>query len=762
MPVMAGQALSHYQLLEKIGAGGMGEVWRAVDSRLGREVAVKVLPDRFAADPQALARFEREARAAAALSHPNILALYDVGRVDGVSYVVMELLRGTTLRARLAAGALPPEKAIEHAVQVAQGLAAAHGRGLIHRDLKPENLFTTDDGIVKILDFGLARFEDEGRRDGAPADEALTTLVSPTEPGLVVGTPGYMAPEQVRGLGADARSDLFALGAVLYEMLTGRRAFAGPTLADTLTAVLHQDPEPVQTGSAADDRLDGLIRRCVHKDPAERFPSARDLIQELQAVLSDAPATAPGPSIAVLPFVDMSQNQDQTYFCEGMAEEILSVLSEVPGLRVAARTSAFQFHGTQQDIRRIGQALGVSSVLEGSVRTAGHRLRVTAQLVKAADGYRIWSARYDREMEDVFTIQDEIARSVAQALAMQLGAVAPGASARKHSGNLEAYHLYLKGRHERYTTRNFPAAMRFFEEASERDPRYALAHLGIAEMAILLGNSGLVRPCIIFPRAETELQYARALSGETAEGLTVEGLIRAYGRWDWEGAEESGRRAMALDPQLIFARTWMSLLLSARGRFDEAVAMARSAIPIDPLGALAWTMAGWALNAGRRFEEAQEPLVRALELAPRNTLAMWNLGLAHIGAGKPDQALPIFERALQVEPGWSMNLGMLTWCEAVLGRETEARRHLHELREWSKHGHILHYTVAWALAALGEIDAALDAYERSVDERDAFLAYPLFPGNDPLRDQPRFRAALKRMGLDWAVKPIEVAPPGSH
>jgi serine/threonine-protein kinase len=684
----------------------------------------------------------------AALSHPNIVALYDVGRVDGVSFVVIELLRGATLRTRLAEGALAPATAVDHALQLAQGLVAAHARGLIHRDLKPENVFVTEDGQVKILDFGLARFETEVVAGGV--DEAAVTVANPTIAGTVLGTPGYMAPEQVLGQASDHRSDLFALGAVLYEMLSGRRAFDGPTLADIQGAVLQKEPPPLATGSGADASLTGLVRKCLSKDREQRFQSARDLVQGLQTVFTTHPTTETGPSIAVLPFVDMSQGKDQDYFCEGMAEEILTALSEVSGLHVAARTSAFQFRGTHQDIRQIGQALGVSHVLEGSVRTAGTRLRVTAQLIKAADGYRVWSERYDREMEDVFTIQDEIARSVSHALAMRLGAPA-GGIARKHSDDLEAYHLYLKGRHERYTTRNFPAALRYFEEAIDRDPRYALARAGIAETCILLGNTGIVRPRVTFARAETELEYARALAGETVELLTVECCLRAFGRWDRAGAVEVGRRAMALGPDFIFARTWLSLTLSAQGHFDEALAMARSAVPIDPLSPLAWVMAGWALSAGRRFEEAQGPLRRALEIAPRNTLAMWNLGVALVGSGQHDEALATFTKAHQVEPEASLILGMLAWSKVLVGREDEARRDLATLDDWAKHRHVPRYTIAWTLAALGDVETALAEYERSVEERDAFLSYPLFPGNDPLRGEPRFRAALERMGLGWAV-----------
>ena len=750
MPVLAGQTLLHYRLVEKIGAGGMGDVWRAVDTRLDREVAVKVISERHAEDAEALARFEREARAVAALSHPNVLALYDVGREDGVSYVVTELLRGSTLRSRLDDGPLALQPAVELALQVAQGLAAAHARGLVHRDLKPENVFVADDGGVKILDFGLARFEDAGTADGA-ADEAASTLAqSSTRAGTLMGSPGYMSPEQVRGQVADSRSDVFAFGAVLYEMLSGQRAFQGPSMADTLSAVLHEEPPAFRPPSGTGRALDPVVRKCLKKDRDERYPSARELIPALQSALAGK-STEEEPAIAVLPFVDMSQGKDQDYFCEGMAEEIISALSMIPSLRVAARTSTFQFKGTNHDVRRIGRELAVNKVLEGSVRTAGDRLRVTAQLINVDDGYRVWSERYDRQMEDVFAIQDEIARSVAQALAGQLGARQAAGGARKHSDDLAAYHLYLKGRHERYTTRNFPAALRRFEEAAERDPRYALARLGIAETCILLGNTGVIRPRVTLPRAETELDYANALAEESAESRAVECAVR-MAQFDWAGAETAGRRAIELDPHYIFGWTWLSLSLSGAGRFEEAHAAAEGAIPVDPLSPMARTMSGWALNAGRRFEEAEAPLRRALELNPRHGLASWNLALSLMGQGRHAEAVAVLEHSNEGDrDGHTLVLGMLAWTKAVAGRTDEARRHLDELRDSAKHRHVPRYTLAWTLGALGDIESALDEFEHSVEERDAFLMYPLFPGYDPIRAEPRFREALVRLGLGWAV-----------
>jgi TolB-like protein/Flp pilus assembly protein TadD len=754
VPVLPGQSLLHYRLVEKIGAGGMGDVWRAVDTRLGREVAVKVISERHAQDAEALARFEREARAVAALSHPNVLALYDVGREDDVSYVVTELLHGATLRARLAEGPMAPRAAVELALAVARGLAAAHARGLVHRDLKPENIFVDGDGGVKILDFGLARFAPAaGGADGA-ADETASTLTTSTMPGTMVGSPGYMSPEQVRGRVADARSDVFAFGSVLYEMLSGRRAFHGESVADTLSAVLQGDPPPM---SGVDPALDRIVRKCLRKDREDRYPSAREVIEALQSRSAGA-EVAEDAAIAVLPFVDMSQGKDQDYFCEGMAEEIITALSTIPGLRVAARTSTFQFKGTNQDVRRIGQALGVNKVLEGSVRTAGERLRVTAQLINVDDGYHVWSERYDRQMEDVFAIQDEIARSVAQALAGQLGARqapsavrdAPGAP-RKHSDDLEAYHLYLKGRHERYTTRNFVVALRRFEEATERDPRYALARLGIAETSILLGNTAMSRPRVTLARAETELQYANALAGESPELRSVECALRTS-QFDWAAAEAAGRRAIALDPQYIFGWTWLSLALIGMGRFEEARVTAESAVPLDPLSPMAWAVSAWALNAGRRFDEAEPRLRRALELNPRHGLARWNLGICLVGQGRHSEAVTELERLSDRDTdGASLTLGILAWAKAVAGRGDEARRDLDGLRERAKYRHVPRYTLAWTLGALGDIGAALDEYERSVEERDTYLVYPLFPGYDPLRSEPRFHQGLQRLGLDWAI-----------
>jgi serine/threonine protein kinase len=447
MPLRPGTRLGPYEVLALLGAGGMGEVYRARDTRLNREVAVKVLPERLAGEPEALARFRREAQAIAALSHPNILAIHDFGEV---AYAVTELLEGETLQARLGKDLPSIRETIDYALQIARGLMAAHARGVVHRDLKPGNVFITSDGHVKILDFGLARFSER-----AGSTEELSTVSRHTTPGVIMGTVSYMSPEQVRGQSADHRSDVFSLGVVLYEMLGGHRPFQGDTGADTMSAILIQAPQDLsRLRPGIPPSLDRVVRRCLEKAVGDRFQSSRDLVFALETI-SDAraPATSVAApdrshSIAVLPFTNMSPDPEQEYFCEGIAEEIINALTKIEGLRVASRTSAFQFKGKAQDIRRIGAALNVKTVLEGSVRAAGKRLRITVQLVNVDDGYHLWSERYDREMEDVFAIQDDIASSIVDALRLRL-ATARTAESRRPA-DLEAYQLYLKGQHHWY------------------------------------------------------------------------------------------------------------------------------------------------------------------------------------------------------------------------------------------------------------------------------------------------------------------------
>ena len=592
MPLSPDTQLGPYRIVEAIGAGGMGEVYRARDTRLERDVAVKILPAHLAEDEDGLARFERETKAVAALSHPNILAIYDVGRHEGVPFAVMELLEGETLRERLDKGSLPVSKALELALGTSRGLAAAHAKGIIHRDVKPDNLFMTTDGRLKILDFGLARTT-TGLESAS--DDSAVTSARPTDAGTILGTIGYMSSEQVRGKTSDERCDIFSLGAVLYEMLTSRRAFKGETTADTMSAILTQDPSEIRSGrSHIPPQLARIVRRSLEKNPEERFQSARDLGFALEAVsdidATSASASEPGagsPSIAVLPFTDMSPQKDQDYFCEGMAEEILNALTGIKGLAVAARSMAFRFKGGEHDLRKVGEALDVKTVLEGSVRTAGKRLRVTAQLNSVASGHQIWSRRYDRELEDVFAIQDEIAADIVESLRSELGdAEAPRIV--RQTENQEAYHLYLRGRYH-WLNRSKGAlatAMKYFQQAIESDPGYALVHAGLADLYSIEGLYSYLPEDVAFSRARASAERGarcqRPTGGVTSRpGLSPALLRLGVGRCPpRSGAERRARtdeRPVALVARQRVVRGW-----ATRGgcRLVEKGSVARSPRPL--------------------------------------------------------------------------------------------------------------------------------------------------------------------------------------
>ncbi len=504
MTLAPGLRLGPYEILGQLGAGGMGEVYRARDPRLARDVAIKVLPAELVQNPDRRRRFEREAKAAGALNHPNVLVIFDVGNDDGVPYVVSELLEGETLRQRLGGAALPQPEAVELAVQIASGLAAAHGKGIVHRDLKPENLFVTTSGLAKILDFGLAKV-------APPADSEAETVTgaSATEPGKILGTLGYMSPEQLRGGRADHRSDIFSFGAVLYEMLSGIRPFHGESAADTMTAILAKDPaELASLGIGAAPELSRIVMRCLAKTPDGRFQSAPDLafaLKELStsAVSLSATLLTPvddRPSIAVLPFANLSADPEQAFFCDGMAEEVINALARVEGLRVVARTSSFAFREKQEDIREIGRRLDVRNLLEGSVRRAGDRLRITTQLISVADGSHLWSERFDRRLEDVFAIQDEIALATVEKLEVELLHRERKAIRRHRTANIDAYNLYLEGMYSWnfLTPEGYERSRSSYLAAVEADPQFAPAYVGLAVWyAMLALMAALYGLCLV-------------------------------------------------------------------------------------------------------------------------------------------------------------------------------------------------------------------------------------------------------------------------
>jgi serine/threonine protein kinase/Flp pilus assembly protein TadD len=741
MTLAASTRLGPYEILSSLGSGGMGEVYRARDTRLERDVAIKVLPDRMARDPVALARFHREARAVAALSHPNIVALYDIGAEQGTHFVVMELLEGQTLGQLLKRAALDWRAALPIAVAVADGLAAAHAKGIIHRDVKPENVYLTTGGGVKVLDFGLVRMEKTSSSATAPGLTATVTLE--TQQGVLLGTVSYMSPEQVRGQQADARSDVFALGCVLYEMVTGQRPFPGETSADVMAAIL-QNPPPLlsQSGRQRPAALDAVIARCLEKAPAKRYASAAELAAALRAAAEEAslhdskhrhgetvsdqeptgvvPRPEPGPSIAVLPFVNMSSDPENEYFSDGLAEELINVLSKIEGLRVASRTSSFAFKGKNEDVRKLGEQLNVRTVLQGSVRKSGNRIRVSAQLGNVVDGYQLWSETYNRQLEDVFAIQDEIAQSIAKALRVLLTEKDRRVLERAApTSDVRAYEYYLRGMQlfHQFRRKALEAAVQMFAQAIDIDPGYARAYAGLADC------------------------YSHLYTFWKVRGDTL------------QLAEAASRRALELAPELAEAHTARGLALSICKRFDEARAEFETAIRLNPTQFEARYFYGRACLAQGRLADAAQLLAEASQLRPEDYQALLLGAGVLAGLGRTAEAESAYRRGLRVaenhltlypDDSRALCLGATAWCQ--LGERQRAL-------EWAGRALTLDpdeamtlYNVACVYSLLGQTEEAVDTLTRAVEKG---FTHKEWIQNDadfkPLHGHPRFQALLDSM-----------------
>ena len=753
-----GAILGSYTILEPLGSGGMGEVYRARDNRLKREVAIKVLPERLAQDENALSMFEREAQSVAALSHPNILAIHDFGNEEGLSFAVMELLNGETLRGRMDDVRIPPRKAVEIALQIASGLSAAHARGIIHRDLKPDNIFMTSDGLVKILDFGLAL---RRRAEPAPQD-SVTAALSFVEQnqGQIVGTIGYMSPEQIRGKSVDQRTDIFSLGVVLCEMLWGERPFLGESSADVIGAILSEEPQLISTQNVAiSPGLERIVIRCLEKNVNERFQTVKDLRFALEGADSSdsggGGATQPGntegadgraSSVAVLRFTNMSSDAEQQYFCEGMAEEIINALARIEGLRVAARSSAFQFDPNETDARAVGEALSVKTVLEGSVRTAGNRVRVSVQLVDVDNGFQLWAERFDREMDDIFALQDEIAGRVVEALKITLGGAGVEEPGRP-TDSVDAYHLFLKGQHNWYKREKgaLEKAASFFEQAATKDPSYALAHAGVVNAYSSLALYGL-DPEVARVTADAALTRALELAPGEAGIRAALGLKVSYLDWDWVIAEREFTAVIDADPSHVLAHCWYSIMLSWTGRGEDAVSMAERARTIDPLSPYTNTCLGLALLSSRRPDDARQALLESLDIDSDHLYSIWMMTSTLGALGQLSEAVAVAEKGVQLSGRNGFYLGWLAWACGIAGQHDRVRSIIEELRSKPEGAYIQPLGMVQAYSGLGEVDSAFEWLDRGLAVGDPLIANIDQPYMDPLRDDPRWPSVLERVG----------------
>ena len=714
MPLTPGTRLGPYEIESLIGSGGMGEVYKAHDGRLNRTVAIK----RLIADNAC--QFQSEARAIAALNHPHICQIYDVGP----DYLVLEYLQGEPI-----SGPVTREEAVRLASQIADALHAAHERGILHRDLKPANVMVVRQGgslHAKLLDFGIAQL--------TSADPSATRTLA----GDVTGTPAYMSPEQAAAKPLDARSDVFSFGAVLHELLTGTRAFTGDSTAQILSAVLRDDPSPL----AAPPALQEIVKRCLAKDPHRRFQTMADVSQALRHLTGGtAEATA---SIAVLPFANLSADRENEYFGDGLAEEIINALAQVEGLKVIARTSAFSFKGKNQDVRHIAQALGVTNVLEGSVRRSGDRIRVTAQLIAAADGTHLWSERYDRSMTDVFAMQDEIASAITDALKGKLGG--ERASPRHYTPRLPAYESFLRGRAHlaQFTLEAWNRAKGLFEQAIALDAAYADPHAELALGYFICGMHGMRSMREVAPFVRAEVDRALALNPSDPRPRFLSGAIALVHDYDWKGAEEHFGASMNV-PDVSGHARWIyaSLFLRGLGHFEESAAEMGRAVQQDPLNATWHAIWGAQLFDARRLDQAIEEGLRATELEPNYFIAQHLLGEAYWYGGQRSQAIAAFERAYQIVP-WPIAAG---WLAAALWLRDEKARARQIVEAMGDSPEPLWGRVVYHLLT-SDLDAAADWYGRMIEHRDPFaLVYARASVVEPLRRHPRWPELAARMKL---------------
>jgi|SoiMethySBSTD1v2_1073268.scaffolds.fasta_scaffold26344_5 TolB-like protein/Flp pilus assembly protein TadD len=797
---MIGETVTHYRILDKIGEGGMGVVYRAEDTRLGRQVAVKFLSAKLSQDSAALERFQREARAASSLSHPHICALYDIGRYGDLPFLVMELLDGTTLRRRLAHGPLPMETVLDFGVQIADALDAAHHLRLVHRDIKTANIFVTERGQIKMLDFGLAKLAHQRGMQVDPLSD--TVLASPTpastDSGQTLGTLSYMSPEQARGEDLDPRSDLFSFGVVLYEMATGREPFAGRTSALVFDAILHNPPRPPSSiNTLIPAEFDHIVAKALEKDRDLRYQTATELRADLKrlqresggsriisgsSAQAQAPASAPAPrqvrrpavfaslavavlmlaagaywwfrpvgtaidSVAVLPFVAQGgQADDAEYLTDGMTETLINGLAQLPDLTVAARSVVFRYKNKDPDPQQVGKALGVKAVVTGRIARRNNRLLIGAEVMNVDTGTQLWGAQYDRPEADLLTVQEEIAGEILKKLRPRLSGDEKKLATKRYTDDPEAYQLYLQGRYSsnKGTIAGYKSAIEYFQRAIQKDPRYALAYAGLADSYLLLGSYWVEA----IGEAKAAAEQALKLDPALAEAHVSLGQIKLWLDWDWSAARREFEQGISLNPASALAHNQYALYLATVGRVSDAISEVRRALDLDALSPIVNSDLGWyQLYAGQR-DDAIAQFRKTVGLDSNSVSAHRGLGIALSEAGQHAEAVAELKRAVLLSENSPVVMAHLGAAYARQGAKSDAAGVLNELKTMAASQYVPASAPAIVYAALGERSTALDWLEKAYDEHDfGIVQIEIAPWFRTLRGEDRFQRLVTRLGL---------------